>query len=779
MKKIITTILLIFIIATSFAQVKHNKFSTVITFDMFNPAAYFYNTSVSEIKDNSGYFLTNRYDDQANGFSPSLVKLDVDGNLVFDSIYNFMTIYSTGYTSIVNTTSTATEHTALYLTTSSTVGGLASPYILNFDVNGNINWHFGYSNDTLDLEPQKLINTADGGYLIAGKMYDWVNSVSSPAGFAIKLDNAGIMQWHKLYTNKDTMNLIFSDAIQTKDKGFLFVGKSDNMPFSPKTLTENDKLITLVKTDSLGNMLWNKGVVFDAPLDNEVGYTDVSTGMINAIDAFVAFSVRDSSTLMDNFVIMSVNVITGAKNWTNHYTYPPSEIFSIRKTIGDGYGNIIVTGSDHNIGSGAIFKIDGQGVPISSKRFKLGSNGNFPYEMIKTLDGGFAHLSEIDQKNLLFVKTDKLLEVSCPDIDSSYYSLTAVANADTSYLNFVDSIYSMIGLNSIQLSMNSPITTTADDSLICSCANTITGTVWDGSTPAVNARVFLFKKGFVPKPWRAVDSTLSDLSGQYTFNYVATDSFLVKVHPDPILQPNSVISYHKEVGYCFKWDSAGVFHVHCDSINIVKDIDLINPPPLTGNSSLNGYVRQHIGGFNKAPGDPVPGIGITVEQSPGGVVGNSTSGGLGFYNFSSLNNSATYVISIDYPGLPNDSIYTMTINLNDTILDSLNFYIDSTGIYIVNQVGVGVNIINNYDLSVELFPNPSAGIFNLIVVATKTEEIELNLTNQLGQSISSKTVNLNKGENKVVLQTDELQSGIYFLKIKQGKNLYLKKLIKQ
>ena len=92
MKKLL---LLAFAIVVSFSvksQVKYNKFATGVEFAQFNPTFEFWHTVPTEIKDQSGYFLTNRYDDQVGGVRPSLVKLDIDGNILFDSIYDFVPI---------------------------------------------------------------------------------------------------------------------------------------------------------------------------------------------------------------------------------------------------------------------------------------------------------------------------------------------------------------------------------------------------------------------------------------------------------------------------------------------------------------------------------------------------------------------------------------------------------------------------------------------------------------------------------------------------------------
>jgi hypothetical protein len=519
-----------------------------------------------------------------------------------------------------------------------------------------------------------------------------------------------------------------------------------------------------------------------APTEETNQVNNFSCGMFNDSNAFVSFLIQDTSVNVSKFAITSFNINTGVTNWTKYYSLPAFQEFNIRKAIADGLGNVIVTGNDYNINSGAIFKIDDTGAVIETKRFDFANHSNFSYDIITTQDGGFMHVSEIDGKNVLLVKTDNELNPSCPDIDSTYFTLTGASITDSSYFGIADSVSTLTLLAPSQMTAATPEFQESLDSLICSCSNSLTGIVYDGASPAVNAKVLLFKKGMVPLPWQAFDTTTTDAAGSYSFFDFPTDSFLVMVKPDPILQPNAINSYFKQVGFCFKWDSAGVFHVHCDSGLVVNDINLINITPMSGNSSLGGIVRENTGGFSKGsfvPGDPIPGMDITVEQSPGGVVGSVTTDGNGRYDLFSLDNSATYIVSMDIPGLPNDSVYTMVINLTDTIMDSLNFYVDTTGIWIIdNSPAVGVSVIDFDDLKVGIYPNPSTDDFNLIITATKPEDVEYELTNEFGQSILNNKKSLQQGENTIILDTDALSKGIYFLKIKQSNNMFIKKLIK-
>lgn len=773
------TIFLSFFLVSSlaiFSQVKYNKFSTKIKHAQFNPSFQFDATLIGEIDDQSGYMLSSQYDDQSGGAHPTVVKLDIDGNILFDSIYEFVPNNFSGGMQLMHTNTSLTKHVMLFV--SDLHGPLgqspAAPYIINMDMNGNINWQIGLQDDTLELVPSRIVNTQDGGYAIAGGMWDGGSSQQQKqTGFIIKLDASGNILWDSLYRDTDTLSFEFNALVETPDGGLLVAG------IAPQYHNGTDTPLLLAKMNSSGSVIWSKVQKLAAPILANYGPDEINIGMINNTDAVVSYEVHNSSIIRE-IALTSFNTNTGVNNWTK--TYSSGSEAEMSFATFDGKGNIIINAMDTTDQS-VTYRFDDQGNYLGAKSFmtSLPSPANhFPLSIIPTKDGGFVHTNYIDQNDVLVVKTDDELDPSCPAVDSLYpYTLSPSTNIDTSYFGILDSTYSVPNLASVTLAGGTPFNTEADDSLICSCSNMITGNVMDGPSPVNNAHVFLFKKGVVPKPWSPIDSVHTDVTGAYLFNYVPTDSFLVKVEPDPLFNPNSMISYHKHLDTCYKWESAGVFHVHCDSGNVVKDVTLITPPPLTGGSALNGYIYENTGSFNKAPGDPIPGIEIVVEQSPGGIIGGGSSGGNGYYDLQNINSNATYIISVDYPGLPHDSIWTVNLNLNDSTLDSLNFYVDSTGIYIIDGGLTGIGIVDTDPLDFEVYPNPSNNNFNLQINAIKPEDVQLEIMNELGQTVFSKQENLNSGSNTIILNTEDYSQGLYLLKIKQKSSIYFKKIVKQ
>jgi hypothetical protein len=763
MKKII---LISIILASAFslaAQVKHNKFATAIKFAKFNPTFQFGGTAVTEIKDQSGYFLSNHYDDQVGGFHPSVVKLDVDGGILLDTIYEFTPNHANGGTQMAWATTSLTSNTILYSTEAISQPSLviSGPYLINTDLNGNINWHVGMADDSMNIEPFKVINTQDGGYAVIGSMEDPQN-VEKMAGMIVKFDNAGTLLWDSMYRSTDTLNFLFTEGIETPDGGILVVGDA------PLYHNNTDSPMLVAKISSTGSIVWSKVMKLALPVVPTIAPDEITLGMINGTDAFISYEVFDTTGgFFKNPVLTSINVNTGVNNWTKVFSFPGEAELAL--STSDGKGNILVHAVDTTDQS-LIFRFDDTGNYLGTKSFMTATPvafNHFPFVTQPTLDGGFIHVNGMNANDVLVVKTDKDLDPSCPAIDSLFpFTLTPVVNLDTSVFGVLDSMFALPNFNTVVLPFGTPFNTVADDSSICSCSNTITGTVLEGGiTPVNNAKVFLFKKGIVPKPWSPIDSTITDAGGNYQFNYVPTDSFLVKVNADTALFPGAMTSYFKDPVWCYRWDVAGVFHTHCDSGTVIKDVKLVVPPALTGNSVLSGYIYENTGSFSKnmQPGDPIPGIDITVEQSPGGIVGGSESGGNGGYNLSGLTNNATYVITIDYPGLPHDSVWTVNINLNDSTLDSLNFYIDSTGIYILNQpIGTNVESVSSELTEINVYPNPTQGLFNM------------------GKSLVSRTMNVSKGNNQISIDdVEHLASGIYFLRLKEGQSVFFKKIIKQ
>jgi hypothetical protein len=110
------------------------------------------------------------------------------------------------------------------------------------DLNGSVQWSRTYKIPSAEYwsGASSMAQTTDGGYIIAGS--------SGNSSFLIKTDASGITQWNGTYGEPDKDNS-FSFVIQTTDGGYAAAG----------TTNFNDtNAFWLVKTDGYGNIMWSQ-----------------------------------------------------------------------------------------------------------------------------------------------------------------------------------------------------------------------------------------------------------------------------------------------------------------------------------------------------------------------------------------------------------------------------------------------------------------------------------------------------------------------------------------
>ena len=97
------------------------------------------------------------------------------------------------------------------------------------------------------------------------------------------------------------------------------------------------------------------------------------------------------------------------------------------------------------------------------------------------------------------------------------------------------------------------------------------------------------------------------------------------------------------------------------------------------------------------------------------------------------------------------------------------------GSYVDTCSAVGINDIVKTENEITIFPNPVSD--NLTVETTSLEKKYLSIYNVMGEK--SLTLTLSKGEGTKVVNVSALRSGVYFVEVRDGKNIIRKKFIKQ
>jgi predicted secreted protein len=136
-------------------------------------------------------------------------------------------------------------------------------WLIKTDATGNMIWNKTYGG-VLDEFSHGMCQTNDGGYAFSG--YTKSFGAGGQDAWLVKTDSSGNMQWNKTYGG--TGNEIAANVIQTSDGGYAMSGWTESFGAGL-----NDSW--LIKTDAAGNMQWNKTY---GGADNEAAYEFVQTG---------------------------------------------------------------------------------------------------------------------------------------------------------------------------------------------------------------------------------------------------------------------------------------------------------------------------------------------------------------------------------------------------------------------------------------------------------------------------------------------------------------------
>ncbi len=130
-------------------------------------------------------------------------------------------------------------------------------WLLHIDTNGELTWSRTFGGGDNEMS-NSLIQTSDGGYLIAGYTYSF--AVASLDGWLIKTDKEGNEQWNKAFGGMSTDELY--DVIETRDGNFVAAGYTQVVKEGTNgtgATAENYKVF-LVKVDKTGKEVWQKSL---------------------------------------------------------------------------------------------------------------------------------------------------------------------------------------------------------------------------------------------------------------------------------------------------------------------------------------------------------------------------------------------------------------------------------------------------------------------------------------------------------------------------------------
>ncbi|WP_337873532.1 T9SS type A sorting domain-containing protein [Ignavibacterium sp.] len=246
-------------------------------------------------------------------------------------------------------------------------------YLIKVDANGNQLWDRIFGGPS-DEEAYSMVQTSDGGFLLAGATSSF--GAGSRDIWLIKTDQSGNQQWTK------TIGGLSSDGARsiakTSDGGYIITGWT--LSYGPGSIGN----LWLVKTDSLGNMQWNK---FFGGTDADRGLSVKQT--IDGGYIATGYTASFGAGLDDMYFVKT----DGAGNTITVNTFGAT---------GRDYGNCIIQSSDGgnvmagytlSFGAGGddmwIVKTDNLGLVQEWNKTLGGTASDVANYLIETSDGSF------------------------------------------------------------------------------------------------------------------------------------------------------------------------------------------------------------------------------------------------------------------------------------------------------------------------------------------------------------------------------------------------------
>lgn len=245
-------------------------------------------------------------------------------------------------------------------------------WVIKLDNKGNVVWDKTFGGNSCDCA-YSLIQTADGGYAVAGKTYSY--GAGGWDFWIIKLDSVGNKEWDKTYGGSDDDYL--KSLIQTADGGYAVAGET-------LSFGAGGKDVWFIKLDSDGNKIWDK--TFGG------SKYDYAESLIQTMDGgyVVAGGTESYSVGKSDFWVIKLDN-QGNREWDKTFGGSDWDMaYSLIQTADGGYA---VAGGTFSYGEGEedfwIVKLDNGGKKVWDKTFG-GNDWDMATALIKTDDGGYA-----------------------------------------------------------------------------------------------------------------------------------------------------------------------------------------------------------------------------------------------------------------------------------------------------------------------------------------------------------------------------------------------------
>lgn len=274
----------------------------------------------------------------------------------------------------------------------------------------------------------------------------------------------------------------------------------------------------------------------------------------------------------------------------------------------------------------------------------------------------------------------------------------------------------------------------------------------------------------------AYATTNVDANGNYLFSGAPTGSYLLSAEADDVTYPYTAKTYYVSAN---NWLDATTISATCNT-SAERNIDLIGFSAMGGSDVINGTIYDLNPGKTNVVGDPIPGVDVSLEQNPGGIMlAQTTTDALGKYEFTSVP-AGSFTLFVDMPGVGMTSSHVITTG-GGAVHEDNNFYVDSAlTIYATEPVTTLSSVKENKkELVVKTYPNPFTSQLTVAINAEPNAVATIALYSILGENIVELESKLPRKNNHIALgNLDKLKTGVYILKIKVNQTEEIIRVVK-
>lgn len=273
------------------------------------------------------------------------------------------------------------------------------------------------------------------------------------------------------------------------------------------------------------------------------------------------------------------------------------------------------------------------------------------------------------------------------------------------------------------------------------------------------------------------DSVAIESDGSYLFKNIPFGRYIIYAKPQEDEFPGALPAYYPEAGH---WTDA--LPVTVNSTIPIEGIDIIiNKPDLPpGDGSMGGNISEvdSIASLKsslsilKQPAKEVSVILINRQKSTGGdVVAEVYTDSEGNFIITGVPDG-DYTLIADIPGLPHAGTYFVSIS-GGQYIGNLDYEVGLEEIYPLYPTGISGNV--EYT-SVNVYPNPCYDNLTVDLSGFKGHNVRIEIYSISGQLYKKEQI-IDSG-SPVHVDIEDLDRGIYVIKIYLPDNPYVKKLIK-